>query len=350
MTKHRTLAISTISLLTLGVFAMGCGEMDDSGDQTVTSALQDQEWTAFQRNDHALMFETSGGVFSSNSGAFVATGTVPSQVKLSGGAVVAGFQRNDGHWVVDQFTPNNSHSFTITNGLIRGGTSPGLALCAGCSLWAFGFQGTDGRLWFGTGGNANNGNPTAAFLAAGTSPSFAMTSSGVVQFGFMGVNGHLWVGLNGITSGVDSTHGVATGTSPSVGVGGPNNLFGVAFQGSNGHLWFGGGGQSQFDKSSIAIKTGTSPTLAVAADGTRTFVAYQSAANGVLHVWRNENGAESDSQINLGMQNTATPKITPILTSGYQIALKGFNGHLWIVVNSSGGIGQEQIQDQGFAM
>src|SRR4051812_15933901 len=103
----------------------------------------------------------------------MASGTVPSQV-TQGSALKIGFQRSDGHWVVDTFA-NGTHTPSETTGLIRGGTSPDLALNGPC-VFSFAFQGTDGRMHVGTNGQASGGKPTNAFLAGGTSPSVAMNS------------------------------------------------------------------------------------------------------------------------------------------------------------------------------
>jgi len=146
----------------------------------------------------------------------------------------------------------------------------------------------------------------------------------------------------------DSNGLLAGGTSPAIAVGGPNDKIGIAFQGANGNLWFGFSTFQCHDKNH-AVRGGTSPTIAVSGNGNRVFVAYQ-ASDGFLHVFRNDNGTESDATISLNMSNSKTPQIMPISSSGYQVSAKGTNGTLWIALNTAGGIGQEQVQDQGLFM
>jgi len=346
-----TRALGTISCLALGTVAMDCGGEMEGGEgaevETVVSALTGQTQVAYQRFDNFLGVEVLQN-FGSNSSIAMAPGTVPSQVPIPGGSIEIGFQRSDGHWVTDSFV-NGRHGPFPTDGLIRGGTSPSLALCPTCgSGYAFAFQGTDGRLWSGQGGTPTGGTPLPAFLAGGTNPSLGMRANLNLIFAYQGTNGHMFVSTANPPVFQDSNGLLAGGTSPAIAVGGPNDKIGIAFQGANGNLWFGFSTFQCHDKNH-AVRGGTSPTIAVSGNGNRVFVAYQ-ASDGFLHVFRNDNGTESDATISLNMSNSKTPQIMPISSSGYQVSAKGTNGTLWIALNTAGGIGQEQVQDQGLFM
>jgi hypothetical protein len=346
MTNRWMWAISTMSCLALGTLAVGCGT-EGTGDETVVSALTGATDMAYQRFDHFLGV-ARGQNFQNNSSIAMANGTVPSQVNIPTSGIEIGIQRSDGHWVVDHFV-NGGHSPFPTDGLIRGGTSPALALCPTCgSGYAFAFQGTDGRLWSGEGGTPTGGTPMKAFLAGGTNPSLAMKTNLDRVYAYQGTNGHMFVSTANPPVFEDSNGLLAGGTSPGIAVGGPNNNVGIAFQGANGHLWFGFSTFQCHDKFQN-VRGGTSPTVAISPGGNHFFVAYQNS-NGFLHVFRTDNGVENDFQINVNMSNNGTPQIIPKGNAGYQIWAKGSNTTLRVVLNTSGVSGQDQIEDENLAM
>jgi hypothetical protein len=337
MTVKRTNAISTMSLVVaLGAVSIGCGEMEV--DETVTSALASQAPAAFKNNLHHLQVATGPGVGSdSNFNMFV--GTVPSQVRLPDGSWEIGFEREGtAHFMVDHYVPPSSHTVIDSNGVMAVnfiGTSPSLALCAGCSSWAFAFQGSNGHLVIGEGGNPLSGVDTGGVMRPGSSPSIAMFSDGTVALAIHGGADHLWVGLSGPMSGVD-THGLMWGsTSPSIAVGGASNSVAIAFHGSNGHLWVGDGPFTGMDRGCV-MADDASPSAAVRGDGT-TVVAFKSNT-GKLGVWTAASGCVLRNQAIWAGSPIVFALPNPRLT---QILFKQSPGqHLWIEV---GGTDEDQL-------
>jgi hypothetical protein len=347
MTMKRVKVISATSLLaTLGAVSIGCGEMEV--DETVTSALIGQSPQAFRSNTGRLAVATAPGV-ASDSNVIMKPFSIPSQVTPGNGSWVIGFQRaSDAHFLVDSFVAPNSHTvqdsrlvmFTYGGSFSKPfGTSPSLAVCAGCSNWAWAAAGANGRLWIGEGGSPFTGFDTGIGVRSGSSPSIAIDVGGKVIMAIHGNNERLWVGLNGAHGGVVDTGRLMWGsTSPSIAANGGTRA--VAFHASNGHLWF---GTDPFNTSDTGcdLPDGASPSLAVRHDGTPV-VAFRSST-GFLGTFTPVDGCVLHMQgVWSGNPQIMASPSNPFVT---QISFKQSPGqHLWLEV---GGTAEDQLVFMG---
>jgi hypothetical protein len=320
----RTDAVGAISLVALGAMAMGCGEQG-AADETLRAALTGQMPVAFQGASNVLWIDQSGPGTGFGTSQPMKPGTVPSFVTDVGGTDV-GYQGSNGNfWDYSNGTPTDSH------GAMQAGTSPSITHTT-WGTFGFGFHGINGNLWYGTNG-LTSGVDTHHPMASGTSPS--VSANGLDAY--HGANGNFWVGSH-------DTHGtMAVGTNPSITDYDPTGAA-FAFQGINGHLWFGTdpSGDNGFDTQQ-AMRSGTSPSVTAGPFDKTAYVAFQTNT-GVLNVYYYRNNAGGVIHHNNPMAAGASPIIQIGSDTEYEVAFKGSNGDLWIVMSSGG------PQDQGYRM
>jgi hypothetical protein len=339
----RANAIGSVSTLALSAVAMGCGD-NGSAYESATSALAGQVEVAFQANTNFLWRDPSGPGTASNTGFAMQSGTIPSQITHPNVASIdwMGWHGSNGHFWVEQ-----TSGFPVdSNGLMQNGTSPTITYESNDgSVIGFGFHGANGNLWMGLNGPFS-GVDTHGLMQSGTSPSVVVLFNNQTAMAFHGGNGNLWIGLTGPFSGVD-THGLmAGGTNPIIGArgGGSGSNFAFAFQGSNGHLWFGEDDVFAGFDTQLGMKAGTSPSVAFACDQITEYVAFQ-ANTGFLWLYTYSSDQVGTATIfNYAMASKASPTIFLTPDCRYQIAFKGSNGHLWILLSG------QAAEDQGYAM
>jgi hypothetical protein len=315
---------ATICWLTLGAALVGCGEESPGVDTVGGAVLAGMAPVAFQSSGHELWIDTSSGA--SDTHLVMKSGTVPGQAPVSGGGIEVGVQASNG-----DFYDYLNGTITTTPGQMQAGTSPSITHNQSGQL-AFGFHGINGHLWVSTGG-AMNGQDTNAAMRNGTSPSVTLNpaNSNNIAIAFQGSNQHFWLGLSP-TDGHDSNGVMYDGTSPSIAAQ-PNNVnVAFAFMGSDQFLYVGTGDLHSGQNTGERMLAGTSPAVAVEPNG-QIDVAYVQSDSHVCVLHKHTDNTWSLDILNVFGSRSPSIQVPP--GGGYQVAVKGTNGHLWIILNGA---------------